>query len=181
MSAMMAQANLATFDNVTNGTDLTAYQEDGMWITVPNIAFVTFDPSHGHGGGFSGGFHYPNSGVNGATSISMVNGSVMNGVSFTLGDGWVGPDTYYHYWAYMGANIVDDGFGTFISGGTFSYNGSFDKFRISAVQSGNEPNATPDDFQAVALDNVTNVVPEPTTMAVLGLAATALLRRRNRK
>ena len=181
MSAMAAQANLATFDNVVDGTDLSAYQEDGMWITVQNIAYTSFDPSHGHGGGFSGGFHYPNSGVNGATSISMVNGSVMNSLSFTLGDGWGGPDTYYHYWAYMGATIVDNGSGTFISGNTFAYNGSFDKFRIGAYSQGGEGSATPDSFQAVALDNVSTVVPEPTTMAILGLGATALLRRRNRK
>lgn len=182
MFAFGAQANFATFDSVVTFTDLRSYQEDGMWITVDKDAYVDFDPTHGNGGGFSGGFFYPNGGANGASSISMVDGSVMSAISFTLGDGYSGPNTYYHFWAYVGATLVDDGFGEFVSGGTFSYSGSFDKFRIGATTVGGQEALTPDDFQAVALDNVrTEAVPEPTTMAMLGLGVAAMVRRRVRK
>lgn len=182
MTAMAANASFATFDSVVTGTDLSAYQEDGMWITVNKQAFQEFDPSHGHGGGFSGGFHYPSGGANGATSISMVNGSVMGSISMTLGDGFGGPDTYYHYWAYLGGNLVNDGWGTHTSGDMFNYVGSFDMFRIGAISDGQQQNLGPDDFQAVAIDNVrTDVVPEPASMTVLALGLAAVARRRRSK
>jgi hypothetical protein len=88
-SAVTSISRSATFDGVATSTDLSAYVEDGLSITIPTYAFVNFMP----GAGFSGGFHYPSSGYNAPTLIQTTGGDPIFALEMNLGSGY-----YAQYW-----------------------------------------------------------------------------------
>jgi hypothetical protein len=99
---------VATFDNVVDFTDLTSYTEDGLSITAPTYAYVSFTP----GLGFSGGFHYPNAGVAVPTAIRSIDALPMYAVEMNVGTGWTitnATTAYYAWETRSGAAVAGSG------------------------------------------------------------------------
>jgi len=180
-----AVTNMATFDNVVTYDDLSAYTEDGMNITVPKDAYDDFDPSNGSGTNtFSGGFHYPNAGAYGATHISLIGGGTFNAIDMSEGNGWYSTTTYLAYWGYNGATLLGSGTAALVAGAQmgFTDGGGITDLYIAAFGSAADAEAAGlDSFQAIAIDNVRmGTVPEPGTLAALGLGLVALARLRRK-
>ena len=184
----------ASFDTVVTGTNLNGYTEGGLTISVPQVAYTFFDPTHGHGGFSNGFFHYPSGGAFAFTSISATDGAKLFGVEMNVGTGWTAAvDTgYYHY------EIIDGGVTT--SSGSFAAPlGSvvgfsdlldgFDTLHIGSYQSAADAAAaTASSQNAMALDNLkvdlgtsgTESVPLP-GVAGAGIALVSCIRLRRRR
>ncbi|MBS1717359.1 MAG: PEP-CTERM sorting domain-containing protein [Armatimonadetes bacterium] len=179
-------SNIATFDNVQTGQDLSAYSEDGMNVTVAKDAFTGWYlfPN------FSGNFFYPDGGANGANHISLVGGGSFAACDWNMGSGYVlngDPNCYFHVWAYNGASLVGEASGFTAMGdqvGFYDAAGMTDIYVGVYANLGTAQDALVASFQAAAMDNVrigsASAVPEPTSMAALGLGIAALARKRRK-
>ncbi|HEX6958646.1 MAG TPA: PEP-CTERM sorting domain-containing protein [Ferrovibrio sp.] len=195
--AVTSADRTATFDSVTGGTDLSAYTEDSLSITVPDTAYVSFDPD-GAATSFSGGFHFVFGGHPRYTAITTTDGERMSGVEFALGSGFVADlsDTIAAF-AYevlrdgssIGSGFLDVALGTIVG---ISDDLGFDELRIGAYANlaAAETGIASNTLSAIAIDNVVvqlaggeqppSQVPEPGSLALFGagLAALGLIRRR---
>jgi hypothetical protein len=171
---------------------LTSYVEGGLSITFPHYAYVSYDAGF-PGLGFSGGFHYPSSGVNAPTTIKTTDSALMYAVEFTAGDGWAGLDQIYFTWqtklggsATGGGYYIGDQSQVLVFG--IADPAGFDTLLVAAYM--NEELAMagiiPSGYNALALDNLAvqvgpgMVIPEPSTLALCGLGVLILVVRRRR-
>lgn len=179
--------NTATFDSLIDytGPNLSTYAEDGINVSLNDIShygtsFFT---------GATGGFHYGSSGNNSWVTISMVNGSLITGLDFIIGDGWSPTGTTNLIWeTFIGA--VSTGFGDVVINkdsvvGWTDISG-FTSIRVAA----NEANIDSfGEYQAIALDNLrigasgasNGEIPVPAPLALLGLGLLAIGYTRKRK
>ncbi len=192
-SAVTVVDRMATFDSLSgNGIDLTSYSEGGLDITVPDTTFIGFDP-------FLDGtltqFHYGTSGNSSFVTIQGSDSAAFRGVEFKFGDGFFSTQTSgvsNLLWETRLLGVVTgSGLETSIPLGSivgWSDLGGFDELRIASNPSFTLASSL-GDFQAIALDDVvaqltTSAIPEPTSMALLGLTAAGFcgvrLRRRQR-
>ena len=174
--------NSATFDSIiSNGINLSGYTEDGIIVDVPDISFIGFNAFNN---GDLTAFHYGNGGNTSWVTISMVNGSLINALDFTLGNGNVGTHTDFIWETFVGATSTGFGALNLLKGSTVGWTDAsgFDSIRVAAYGPGI-------DFfgqnQAIALDNL-NIgttsasVPEPSIIWLLGsgLALIGFARRK---
>lgn len=168
---------LATFDGLVNGTPLQNYQEDGLTLDVNDFAFV-FTPA-----GFNpawGPPYYPNGGVGDLDEITRTDGQDFNVLEMNMSHGFGGSNIFAWIQAYLAGGLVDQ-FDVDFQGGTLiGLTGVFDEVRIGAYgTAATRDQHNPLNLNAVALDNVEfGLVPEPASLALLGIGALALLRRR---
>jgi hypothetical protein len=184
---------IATFDNVVTGTDLTAYTEDKLSITIPDTDFDPFDPTGGSGlGGFSGGYFYPNFGANAATVIKTTDSQKMYGLEFNVGNGFGPSTTHFAYFVFDGGMQIATGAFDIIGGSVlgFSDPNGFDQIDIGAYSNlALAQSATISSYQAGAIDNVKvrltpTATPEPGSIALLlsgMMGAGFAFRRRKRE
>jgi hypothetical protein len=191
-SAVVSPDRIATFDSVATSTDLTSYSENGLRITTPKFAYVSYDSGF-PGLGFSGGFHYPSGGVDAPTTITTTDGAVMYAAEFNAGDGWAGSDPLYFAWqTRLGGSTTGGGYYTASQSVALVFGiadaGGFDTLLLAAydTESLAMGGVTAGGFQALAIDNLSvqvgpgGVVPEPSSLALvaLGISIAGLLRRR---
>src|SRR5947208_1188932 len=91
----------ATFSTVVDGTNLTAYTEGGLNITVPGFAYEDYDPTGGNGG-FNPPFFYPSGGSFAFASITTSDSASLFGLGFNVGTGYLSSLA-----SYGGTNIED--------------------------------------------------------------------------
>ena len=156
-TAVVTADRSATFDLVITGTDLTNYTEDGLRIAVNDIAFTGFDPSGGNGG-FSGGFHYPSGGANGATLITTTDAVEYVALEFNVGTGFNSGASFYRYEARDDGVVIGTGAFSVTPGTVLGFRneeGGFDQLFVGSYNSlADAQSATNGSFQAVALDNL---------------------------
>jgi hypothetical protein len=188
-TAVSVVDRVATFDSVVTDTDLSAYTEGGLSITVPTTAYGGYTP----GLGFIGGFHYPIGGVGAPTVISTTDALPIYAVEMTLGTGFVGMLTAYYAWeTRSGATVTGSGWFsadlTSVQILGIADNAGFDTLYLAnysdlaTVQAGisSALNALAIDNVNVQLGPTAGEVPEPATFGVVGagLMAAWFLRRR---
>jgi hypothetical protein len=113
-SAVTTVNRSATFDSISNGSDLTAYSEGGLNITVPDTAFEGFSAFNA---GVAVDFHYANLGNNNFVTIRGSDGAVFSGLEFKLGNGMLGLDTGLIYQSLLNGVETGSGF-AFLTKGT---------------------------------------------------------------
>jgi hypothetical protein len=179
--------NTATFDSITSsGINLDGYTEDGIEVSVPDISYVGFTYigfDAFNTGSRSTALHYGSGGNTSYVTISMMDGSLIFGLDFLLGDGWVDSITTNLIWETFNGT-TSTGFGDVVlnKGTTVGWtdNSGFSSLRVAA----NDPNINAfGEFQTIAIDDLdisTASVPEPSTLALLslGLAGLGFKRRR---
>lgn len=189
-SAVTSVDRIATFDNVTTGTNLNGYTEGNLIISVPGTAYEEYDPTFG-AGGFNGHFHYPSGGAFAATAILAQDGADLKAIEFNIGTGFFSRATDFHYFVFNNGVPLGDSYFTAPLGSVVGFiaNVTVDEIRIGAYNDTSTAQAaTTSSFQALALDNLKvqttggATVPEPGTCATLaGLGVTGLgfaIRRR---
>jgi hypothetical protein len=168
--------NTATFDLITSSDiNLRRYTEDGIEISVPDNSYVGFDAFDT--GSRSTALYYGSDGNTSYVTISMEDGSLIFGLDFLLGDGWVGSTTTNLIWESFNGT-ASTGFGDVVlnKGTTVGWtdNSGFSSLRVAA----NQPNInTFGEFQTIAIDDLnisTASVPEPSTLALLSLGLAGL-------
>ena len=184
-SAVAAATNVATFTGVSTGTDLSAYREAGLSVTVPSTAYTAFDPTYGNAGsGFSGGFFYPLNEPSQATLIARADGTPLQAVEFTVGDGYGSTTAFGRYFGVKGGTVYSTGTFSALAGSTVGLADpfGFDALYIGVYDTAADANvATVTSKQAGALDNLrVQAVPEPATLGMVALGLTGLVRRRRR-
>jgi hypothetical protein len=192
-SAVTSVDRGATFSTVVTGTDLIAYTENGLSITIPQVAFVDYIP----GQGFSGGFHYPSGGASAPTLIQTTDSLLIYAVEMHVGSGYsVGDGTAYFAWdtwrggsqtgsGYFGRELaVAQVFGLADPQG-FDLLRIVNYFSLSNVEGGVSPAL----LNALAIDNLrvqlqagqpVGEIPEPGTLWMAGAALLFLLAHRLR-
>lgn len=134
-SAVATPDFVATFDDLDYPDSMANYSEGGLWITVPDLVYLTADPSGGRGG-FSGGFAYPDSGSPELFRISAVDGTPLQAIEFNVGSGRPAEKssgvTYLRYEIYVDGTMVDFGAAEVALGGRVGVVGqsAFDEIRI---------------------------------------------------
>ena len=175
-SAVGTADRAATFDAVTDGTDLRGYTEDGLVVWRDDEAFVSFDPTGVSPlGGFSGGFHYGNTG--GPVRIYASDGAVFRGLEFNFGNGYdlSNPNGNLSWEASLNGVVTGHGSVVVQRGSVVGFTGAggFDLLRVSSPFLREDPGALFVNREAIALDNVgVSVVPLPPA-AWLGLGLLA--------
>ena len=193
-SAVTSIDRSATFDGVSTHTDLSAYIEDGLSITIDQVAYTDFVP----GIGFSGGFHYPYSGHFAPTLIQTAGGLPIFALEMNLGTGYSlesGTDAFFAWESWRDGSQTGGGYFTrdLTSEQVFGLSdpNGFPLLRIvnyetlSLVEAG-----IGFEWNALALDNLRvqlapgeggGAIPEPGTLLLAGAALALLLttRRRN--
>jgi hypothetical protein len=189
-SAVSSVDRIATFDNVVTNDDLTNYTEGNLIISVNGFAYEGYDPTWGNGG-FSGGFHYPSGGANGATVIKAADGADLQAIEFNIGSGFSGGNPDFHYFIFNNGVLLSDAYFTVPVGSVVGFiaTTAIDEIRLGAYGStADAVAANQNSFQAIALDNLkvqidgVAAVPEPGTYGLLaGMlvpGAAFLIRRR---
>lgn len=176
-SAVTLADRTATFDSLTaSSIDLSAYSEDGLFVTVDDVLYVPFNF---FGAGSVAACHYGWGGNESYVTIKTTDALRMYAVEAKIGSGY-GSDDLYVYWETW-ANDVLVSSGSFqdvkgvIAGWTDPL--GFDELRIAAQ---NQPVTGFGDEQAIALDDVSvnlqavAIAPVP-TLAPFGLLLMGLL------
>lgn len=193
-SAVTSADRSATFNSIATGTDLSAYSESGLSITIPNSAYTNFTP----GIGFSGGFHYPSGGYNAPTRIRTVDNLLMFALEVHLGSGFyghMGANAYFAWDTWSNGLQTGSGYFTRHLGSEqifgISDQAGFTLLRIANyetlqhAQNGLDAGA----LNAVALDNLLvqlapgqpgGEIPEPGTLLLAGIGVLLVLVKRFR-
>jgi len=157
----------ATFDTLSSGDDLAAYTEDGLFITV-NDKHCCFNGSFYANGGYSSGTSQSDS----LYQIGTTDLSLFVGLELSILD-WGGNSSYSTLiWeTYMSGALTDSGTLTTPTGTTilgFSDNSGFNELRIGMF-AGTALN-NPLYIDNIRIGNkVSSSIPEPTSLALLGL------------
>lgn len=175
-----------TFDAIHDGTDLAVYEESGIFVTTPSLAYTGTWVFHGDER--TTGFHYANGGNESYTTIRGVNKEVFGAVDFLFGNGWQSPESFVRYATYLDGVRTGTGVAE-AQGGIMRITdlGGFDELWLNAH------NLSPAEFgtsQALALDDLhlqlwdaqmwqpqlepAALVPEPRQFALFGAALLAL-------
>jgi len=165
-SAVSNVGRTATFDSLTViNSDLSAYTEGLLSITVPDVLFVGFDAFDQ---GVETGFHYGSSGNNSFVTIRGTDSATFFALELRLGDGFQGALTTHLRWGTFKNNVqISTGLialpkGTIVG---FSDPVGFDELRVAANNTGNLDFG---EFQAIAIDDV-KVQVAPGSILEIGL------------
>lgn len=177
-----------TFSGITHGTNLSTYQESNVLVTVNDDAFVSFSP---FGAPTTGGFHYGSGGNESFVSVRGTDNAVFSEIDFLLGNGWSASSALLRYETFLGGQLTGAAVNMVATGIVkITDDRGFDEIRLGATVGPTTYNSF-GDFQAIALDNmhlsvsakgnVANKVPEPGSVALLGLALAGLIAARRKK
>jgi hypothetical protein len=167
----VATVDLSDDFNSFPNSDLSVYTADGLSVTTAGFEWDTnLEPFGGAGDG--SGFYYPGNGAAGWTTIETDDQSLMSGVEFLYGNGWLngsyeglntvfGSDTAVLYWQTLDGNTVESSGSVVLPVGTvvgFSDPAGFEELQVSATAG---PECPPGE-NALALDNlVVQLAPPP--------------------
>lgn len=168
----------ATFSSlVTWGNSLANYTENGLSITDSNVNYLGF-------GAFQSGdartsqFWYPSGGDNNYADIKGTDDAVFSAIDFLVGNGQFGNTTNLRWVTLMNNQVTGTGLISGLAKGQvigFKDVSGFDELRVAAAISsadpgfGNHQSIAIDDLRAQLATTAAASVPEPTSIALLGL------------
>ena len=194
------QAHFDSLDYLHNGTPLSDYSEDSLFIRADGDSFSGwgpavqpyFNPFHIYMDPATQAFHFPDGGSYGWEIIEPTDNSTIYALEFLYGNGWTTGDIYGVPWgnnnAYVDWQTLRSG--AVVSSGTIGPNpmlevgtivGFYDVAGFDQLQLRCKIATAADPLlQALAMDDVyvqTSPVPEPATFLALSLGAIMALRR----
>jgi len=175
--------NNATFDSLVHTDsrfDLSSYSEDGINIFTNDTAFVGIGLFYNQN---NTEYYYGSGGNDEWVDISLTNGDLIYAMDFLLGEGISSRTANLQWKAYSGDTLIDSNIEFNIDKGStvgFSSNTGFSSIRVAAHGSNNSPGFG--NAQSIAIDDL-NIgssvsVPEPSTLAILGLGILGFASRR---
>jgi hypothetical protein len=170
------------FNFIFNGSDLTEYEESGVYVTTPSIALNSATIFRGDSR--YSGYHYSDGGSYSWTTVRGVNQEVFTAVDFLMTNGWLYPESMLGYATYLNGVMTAIGYAKVPTGTVrIADLGGFDELRLNAHWRDPTPFGG---FQAIVLDDMNlqlltlesaqaAPVPEPGQVALVGAALLALL------
>lgn len=197
------QANFDLLDYHHNGTPLSDYSEDSLFIRADGDSLSGwgaavqpyFNPFHIPMNPETQAFHFPDGGSYGWETIEPTDSARIYALEFLYGNGWTTGDIYGVPWGNSNAYVDWQSLrnGSVVSSGTIGPNpqlqvgtiiGFYDPLGFDQLQMRCRISTSVDPLlQALAMDDLyvqTTPVPEPGSLAILGLGALAIWRRRQK-
>ncbi len=168
--------NIANFSNLAKNASLLNYQENGINVSVNDIEY----PYPGVG------WYYGSAGNVSYVDVSLQNNAArIFDLSFNLSNGNAGTYTNL-FWQTYNNNIMTGSGNVYVRKGIVSWTDTigFDHIYLKAFVN---PIADINSFQAIAISNLKisstspNLVPEPTSIALLGMGALGFAASRRKK
>jgi hypothetical protein len=179
---------VATFDNLTVvGANLSSYVENRLSVTDQNILYTGFN-AFSPGDSRTTGFWYPSGGDNNYARIVGTDDALFTAFDFLIGDGQGNTNTNIRWQTFLNGVMTGTGLESGIAKGHvvgLSDLAGFDEIRVAAAFSEADPGFGR--HQSIALDNLrvqiaqTAAIPEPTSLALLGLGLVGFVVARRRK